>query len=215
MENDSTYPSLNIAHHPLIEHKLTLLRDKTTSKKEFRELVREVSTLIAYEMTRDLELSEITIETPMELAKCRKLKGKKLCLVPVLRAGLGMVDGVLDLLPSARVGHVGMYREHDSLKPVDYYFKIPGNSDARDFIIIDPMLATGGTAIKACSMLKKQGIKRLRFMCLIAASDGVTAFASKHPDVPIYAAAIDKKLDKNGYITPGLGDAGDRIFGTR
>ncbi|KOS66571.1 uracil phosphoribosyltransferase [Lysinibacillus contaminans] len=201
--------------HPLIQHKLTYIRDKKTGTKEFRELVDEVATLMAFEITRDMPLEEIEIETPVTTAKTKVLSGKKLAIVPILRAGIGMVDGVLKLIPAAKVGHIGLYRDPATLKPVEYYAKLPADVEERDFIIVDPMLATGGSAIEAINSLKKRGAKSIKFMCLIAAPEGVKVIQEEHPDVDIYIAALDEKLDDHGYIVPGLGDAGDRLFGTK
>lgn len=209
------FPNLTVLGHPLIQHKLTILRDEVTSKKKFKELVDEIAMLMAYEVTKDLSLEEVEIATPLERTVQKRISGKKLTLVPILRAGLGMVDGVVRLMPSVRVGHIGLYRDHDTLQPVDYYFKIPPEAAARDFILLDPMLATGGSAAAAVSSLKAQGATRIRFMCLVAAPEGVQRMLEAHPDVPVYAAALDRGLDENGYIRPGLGDAGDRLFGTR
>jgi uracil phosphoribosyltransferase len=211
----SKFSNLTVLDHPLILHKLTVLRRHDTSKKKFKELVDEIAMLMAYEVTKDLPLQEIEIETPLERATAMQLSGKKLTVVPILRAGLGMVDGVMRLMPSARVGHIGLYREHESLQPVDYYFKIPPEPEARDFIVLDPMLATGGSAAAAVSSLKQRGATQVRFMCLVAAPEGVQRMLDEHPDVPIYTASLDRELDENGYIRPGLGDAGDRLFGTR
>jgi uracil phosphoribosyltransferase len=211
----SPYPNLTVIDHPLIQHKLAVLRKKDTSKKTFRELVDEISMLMGYEVTRDLKLEPVEIETPMERATCHMVSGKKLSLVPILRAGLGMVEGMLRLMPSARVGHVGLYREHDTLQPVDYYFKIPGDVEARDFIVLDPMLATGGSASAAVSSLKRRGATRVRLVCIVAAPAGVQRMLDEHPDVQVYTAALDRELNEHGYIMPGLGDAGDRLFGTR
>lgn len=201
--------------HPLIQHKLTYIRDKNTGTKEFRELVDEVATLMAFEITRDMPLEEIEIETPVTKAKTKVLSGKKLAIVPILRAGIGMVDGVLKLIPAAKVGHIGLYRDPATLKPVEYYAKLPADVEERDFIIVDPMLATGGSAIEAINSLKKRGAKNIKFMCLIAAPEGVKVIQEEHPDVDIYIASLDEKLDDHGYIVPGLGDAGDRLFGTK
>jgi uracil phosphoribosyltransferase len=211
----SDFPNLTVIHHPLVQHKLTVLRRKDTSKKKFKELVDEIAMLMAYEVTRDLPLAEVEVETPLETTTQMRLSGKKLTLVPILRAGLGMVDGVLRLMPSVRVGHIGLYRDHDTLQPVDYYFKIPPEPEARDFIVLDPMLATGGSAAAAVASLKRSGATRVRFMCLVAAPEGVRRMQQDHPDVQVYAAALDRELDSNGYIRPGLGDAGDRLFGTK
>lgn len=201
--------------HPLIQHKLTYIRDKNTGTKEFRELVDEVATLMAFEITRDMPVEEIEIETPVTIAKTKVLSGKKLAIVPILRAGIGMVDGVLKLIPAAKVGHIGLYRDPETLKPVEYYAKLPADVEERDFIIVDPMLATGGSAVEAINSLKKRGAKNIKFMCLIAAPEGVKAIQEEHSDVDIYIAALDEKLNDHGYIVPGLGDAGDRLFGTK
>lgn len=201
--------------HPLIQHKLTYIRDKHTGTKEFRELIDEVAALMAFEITRDLPLKEVTIETPVGLAKSNKIAGKKLGLVPILRAGLGMVDGILKLIPAAKVGHIGLYRDPATLKPVEYYVKLPSDIKERDFIVIDPMLATGGSADEAIYSLKKRGAKHIKLMCLIAAPEGVEVVQKAHPDVDIFLAAMDEKLNEKGYIVPGLGDAGDRLFGTK
>lgn len=201
--------------HPLIQHKLTYIRDKNTGTKEFRELVDEVATLMAFEITRDMPTEEIEIETPITKAKTKVLSGKKIALVPILRAGIGMVDGVLKLIPAAKVGHIGLYRDPETLKPVEYYVKLPADVEERDFIVVDPMLATGGSAVEAISALKKRGAKNIKFMCLIAAPEGVEALQNAHPDVDIYIAALDDNLNDHGYIVPGLGDAGDRLFGTK
>ncbi len=211
----ATYPNLIVPGHPLIRHKVSLLRDKRTTTKDFRELVAEIAMLLAYEVTKELPTEPVDIETPLERMTGEKVAGKKLALVPILRAGLGMVDGVLRLVPSARVGHVGMYRDHDTLQPVPYYFKAPAPPEQRDFYVLDPMLATGGSAADACTTLKKAGARSIRFLCIAAAPEGVEKMLAAHPDVPIYAAALDRELNAHGYILPGLGDAGDRIFGTR
>jgi uracil phosphoribosyltransferase len=211
----SQLPNLTVITHPLIQHKLAVLRDRGTSKKTFRALVEEISMLMGYEVTKDLPLEPISIETPLERMTAYKVSGKKLTLVPVLRAGLGMADGILKLVPSARVGHIGMYRDHTTLQPVDYYFKIPGDAEARDFIILDPMLATGGSAVAAVTALKARGATRVRLVCLVAAPEGVKRMLEAHGDVQVYTAALDRQLNEHGYILPGLGDAGDRLFGTR
>jgi uracil phosphoribosyltransferase len=210
-----TFPNLTVLGHPLIQHKITLLRDKGTSTRDFKQLVNEIAMLMAYEVTKDLPTEPVTIETPLEVTEGRQVAGKKLTLVPILRAGLGMVDGIAQLIPSARVGHIGLYRNHDTLQPVDYYFKIPAGEEARDFFVLDPMLATGGSAVAAVSALKQAGARRIRFLCLVAAPEGVQRMLEHHPDVPVFAAALDRQLNANGYILPGLGDAGDRLFGTR
>jgi uracil phosphoribosyltransferase len=201
--------------HPLIQHKLTYIRDKKTGTKDFRELVDEVATLMAFEITRDMPLEEIEIDTPVTKTKAKVLSGKKIGLVPILRAGIGMVDGMRKLIPAAKVGHIGLYRDPETLKPVEYYVKLPSDVEERDFIVVDPMLATGGSAIAAIESLKTRGAKNIKFMCLIAAPEGVKALEDAHPDVDIYIAALDEKLNDHGYIVPGLGDAGDRLFGTK
>lgn len=206
--------TLTVVDHPLIQHKLALLRRKETSKKNFRELVDEISMLLAYEITRDLPLETVDIETPLERTTVRMIAGKKLVLVPVLRAGLGMVEPILRLIPSARVGHVGLYRDHDTLQPVEYYFKIPTEVETRRFFVLDPMLATGGSASAAVQMLKDRGATRIALVSIVAAPEGVQRMADDHPDVPVYSAALDRQLNDKGYIVPGLGDAGDRLFGT-
>ena len=206
---------LVIMDHPLIQHKLTLIRDKRTGPKEFRELVDEVATLMAYEVTRDLPLTEIDIETPVSRAKSKVLAGKKLGIVPVLRAGLGMVDGILKLVPAARVGHVGLYRDPKTLKPVEYYCKLPADVVERILIVTDPMLATGGSASVAIDFLKREGCTTIKLMCLIAAPEGIERVQKDHPDIDIYVSAVDEKLNDHGYIVPGLGDAGDRLYGTK
>ena len=209
------FPTLSIIDHPLVRHKLTLLRDRATPTKLFKELVDEIAMLMAYEATRDLGLEQKTVETPLEATAGWHVRGKKLTLVPILRAGLGMVEGILRLMPSARVGHIGLYRDHDTLEPVDYYFKVPGDAGERDFLLLDPMLATGGSAAAAVSSLKRAGATRIRFLCLVAAPAGVKRLAAAHPDVPVLTASLDRELNAQGYILPGLGDAGDRLFGTR
>ena len=206
---------VTVMEHPLIIHKMSLIRDKKTGSKDFRELVKEISMLMCYEATRDLKLKEVEIETPICTAKTKVISGKTLALVPILRAGLGMVDGMLNLIPSAKVGHIGLYRDPETFKPVEYYCKLPNNIELRDVIVLDPMLATGGSAIDAITMLKEDGAKKLKFLCIIAAPEGIKKMQEAHPDVDIYCAAIDEKLNEIGYIVPGLGDAGDRIFGTK
>ncbi len=206
---------LHVIDHPLIQHKLTHVRDINTGTKEFRELVDEIATLMAFEITRDLPLKEIEIETPVTKTKSKVLSGKKIGVIPILRAGIGMVDGILKLIPTAKVGHIGLYRDPETLKPVEYYVKLPSDVEERDFIIVDPMLATGGSAVEAINALKKRGAKNIKFMCLIAAPEGVEAVQKAHDDVDIYTAALDERLDDKGYIIPGLGDAGDRLFGTK
>ncbi len=206
---------VTVFDHPLIKHKLTLLRDKNTGSKEFRQLVEEVSTLMAYEVTRDLPSEEVEVETPMETTKGYLISGKKLGIVPVLRAGLGMVDGMLNVIPAARVGHVGLYRDPDSLQPVEYYCKLPGDAQERIMYVLDPMLATGGSASAAISAVKARGVTNIKFLCIIAAPEGVAVLQNDHPDVEIYVAALDRELNDHAYILPGLGDAGDRLFGTK
>ena len=201
--------------HPLIQHKLTYIRDKSTGTKEFRELVDEVAGLMAFEITRDLPLKDVTVETPVGQASSKLIAGKKLGLIPILRAGLGMVDGILRMIPAAKVGHVGLYRDPETLKPVEYYVKLPNDVTEREFIVIDPMLATGGSAVEAINSLKKRGARTIKLMCLVAAPEGVEVVKEAHPDVDIYLAALDEKLNDKGYIVPGLGDAGDRLFGTK
>lgn len=209
------FPNLTVLDHPLIQHKLAVLRSQYTSKKTFRALVDEIAMLMGYEVTKDLPLEAVEIETPLERTYAHMVSGKKLTLVPILRAGLGMVEGMLRLMPSVRVGHIGLYREHDTLQPVDYYFKIPPDPQARDFIVLDPMLATGGSAAAAVASLKREGATRVRLVCLVAAPEGVQRMLEEHPDVQIFTAALDRQLNEQGYILPGLGDAGDRLFGTR
>jgi uracil phosphoribosyltransferase len=209
------FPNLTVLDHPLIRHKLTVLRDRRTPTRDFRDLVSEIAMLMAYEVTKDLPTEAVAIETPLEPMTGEKVSGKKLALMPILRAGLGMVDGILRLVPSARVGHVGLYRDHDTLEPVDYYFKAPSAREQRDFLVLDPMLATGGSAAAACTTLKRAGARSLRLLCIVAAPEGVQKMLEAHPDVPVYTAALDRELNQHGYILPGLGDAGDRLFGTR
>ena len=201
--------------HPLIQHKISLLRDKNTSTKEFRELVSEIAMLMGYEVTRSMPLEEVEIETPVGMAKAKIISGKKLGIVPILRAGLGMVDGMLNLLPMAKVGHIGLYRDPDTLEPVEYYCKLPVDAAEREIVVLDPMLATGGSASAAISFIKKRGVTSIKLMCLIAAKTGIARINREHPDVDIYCAAVDEKLNEHGYIVPGLGDAGDRLFGTK
>ncbi|MFK7942675.1 MAG: uracil phosphoribosyltransferase [Paracoccaceae bacterium] len=206
---------LTIVKHPLIEHKLTLMRDRGTSTNKFRGLLREISMLLAYETLRDLELEPVEIETPVAPMTARKLAGKKLCFVSVLRAGDGLLQGLLDLVPGARVGHLGMYRDPETKKPVSYYNKLPEAMEQRTAIVVDPMLATGGSAAAAVAEVKKTGCKDIRFLALVAAPEGVEVFHKAHPDVPVFTAALDERLDERSYIIPGLGDAGDRLFGTK
>lgn len=204
-----------ITNHPLIQHKLTLLRDKNTGSKEFRALVSEIATLMCYEATRDLPLMEVEVETPVAVAKTKVISGKTLAFVPILRAGTGMLDGVLSLVPSAKVGHIGMYRDPDTALPVPYYCKLPSDISQREVIVLDPMLATGGSAIDAITQIKEFKPKSIKFMGIIAAPEGMKALTEAHPDVDVYCAALDEKLNEHKYIVPGLGDAGDRIFGTK
>ena len=204
-----------ILDHPLVQHKVSLLRNKATGTKEFKELVSELATLLCYEATRDLPLEEVEIETPIAVAHTKVLSGRKLALVPILRAGLGMVDGMPTLLPAAKVGHIGLYRNEETLEPVEYYCKLPSDIAERDVIVLDPMLATGGSARDAITQIKKRGARSIKFIGIIAAPEGLKALHEAHPDVDIYVAALDEKLNEKGYIVPGLGDAGDRIFGTK
>lgn len=215
MHTIPAFPTLHVVTHPLVQHKLTLLRDRSTPTKIFKELVDEIATLMAYEATSDLSLEPVPVDTPLEATIGHRVMGKKLTLVPILRAGLGMVEGICRLVPSARVGHIGLYRDHDTLEPVDYYFKVPGDAAERDFFLLDPMLATGGSAAAAVASLKRAGASRIGVLCLVAAPEGVRRLAAAHPDVPVFCAALDRELNKQGYILPGLGDAGDRLFGTR
>ena len=206
---------VHILDHPLLQHKLSILRDENTGVKDFREVVSEIATLMCYEATRDLPLEEVEIKTPITTAKFKMIAGKKLAIVPVLRAGLGMVEGILTLIPSAKVGHIGLYRDPDTLEPVEYYCKMPTDIAERDVIILDPMLATGGSASAAIQFIKNYDVKHIKLMNIIAAPEGVERIRKDHPDVEIYCAALDEKLNEHGYIVPGLGDAGDRIFGTK
>ncbi|WP_256759196.1 uracil phosphoribosyltransferase [Cohnella sp. WQ 127256] len=206
---------LVICDHPLIQHKVTFIRDKMTNTKQFRELVDEVAMLMAYEITRDVQLSTVKVETPVQVAEGKVIAGRMMGLIPILRAGLGMVDGVLKIIPSAKVGHIGLYRDHETLQPVEYYCSLPSDVAERELIVIDPMLATGGSANAALDMLKKKGCRPTKLMCLIAAPEGVKAVQERHPDIDIYLAALDEKLNEQGYIVPGLGDAGDRLYGTK
>ena len=201
--------------HPLIQHKLSILRDEKTSVKEFRELVSEIAMLMCYEATRDLPMEEIDVQTPVAMAKCRRIAGKKLAVVPILRAGLGMVDGMVSMMPNVKVGHIGLFRDPETKEPVKYYFKMPADIAERDAIVVDPMLATGGSASAAIGFLKEAGVKHIKLMSIIGAPEGVARMQADHPDVDIYVAALDDHLNENAYIVPGLGDAGDRIFGTK
>ncbi len=207
--------TLHVMDHPLITHKLTIMRSKKTGSKDFRELLEEISLLMGYELTRDLPMEEITIETPITKMKAKTISGKKLAVVPILRAGLGMVDGLLKLVPVAKVGHIGLYRDPETHNPVEYYCKLPFDIEERIVIVVDPMLATGGSSSDAITMLKKRGCKNIRLMCLVAAPEGVAKVQADHPDVDIYTGALDDHLNEHAYIVPGLGDAGDRIFGTK
>ncbi len=201
--------------HPLIQHKISLLRDKNTNTKEFRELVSEIAMLMGYEVTRNMPLKEVEIETPVGIAKTKIISGKKLGIVPILRAGLGMVDGMLRLLPMAKVGHIGLYRNPETLQPVEYYCKLPVDADEREMVVLDPMLATGGSASAAIKFIKARGVSSIKLMCLIAAPEGISRINKDHPDVEVYCAAVDERLNDHAYIVPGLGDAGDRLFGTK
>lgn len=207
--------NVTILDHPLIQHKVSMLRDKNTTTKDFRELVTEIAMLMGYEATRDLPLEQVNIETPIATAKVNMLAGKKVGIVPILRAGIGMVDGILRLVPFAKVGHIGLFRNEETLEPVEYYCKFPQDVEERDLIILDPMLATGGSASAAIKLAKKRNVKSIKLMCIIAAPEGIERITKDHPDVHIYCASLDEKLNENGYIVPGLGDAGDRIFGTK
>lgn len=204
-----------VMDHPLIQHKIGLIRRTETGTKDFRQTIGEIAMLICYEATRDLKLSDVEIETPICKATVKELKGKKMAIVPILRAGLGMVDGVLELIPAAKIGHIGLYRDPETLDPVEYYCKLPADCDDREVFVVDPMLATGGSAVAAIQMLKDKGCKNIHFMCIIAAPEGVKKMQEAHPDVDIFIGALDEKLNDHGYIVPGLGDAGDRIFGTK
>lgn len=207
--------NVHVFEHPLIQHKLSFIRDVKTSSKDFRQLTNEVGMLMGYELTRDLPLEDVEVTTPVEKTMCKRLSGKKIVFVPILRAGLGMVDGLMALIPAARVGHIGLYRDPETLQPHEYFVKIPSEPEKRQFIVVDPMLATGGSAIAAINSLKQRGVTDIKFMCLIAAPEGVELLKEAHPDVDIFIAALDSHLNDHGYIVPGLGDAGDRIFGTK
>ena len=204
-----------IMDHPLIQHKIGFIRRTTTGTRDFRETISEIAMLICYEATRDLKLQDVEIETPICKTTVKELKGRKLCVVPILRAGLGMVDGMLTLIPAAKVGHIGLYRDPETLKPVEYYCKMPADVSEREIFVVDPMLATGGSSVAAIQMLKDRGCKHIHFMCIIAAPEGLKAMQEAHPDVDIYVGSLDEQLNDHGYIVPGLGDAGDRIFGTK
>ncbi len=214
-ENLQSKYDVTVVDHPLVQHKLTLMRSKESPTSHFRRLLREVSLLLAYEVMRDLPLTMKDIETPLAAITSPVLAGKKLCIVSILRAGNGLLDGMLDLVPSARVGHVGLYRDPETLEPVEYYYKVPHSIADRRVVVVDPMLATGNSAVAAVQRLKDDGARELRFVCLLAAPEGVSAFCQAHPDVPVFTAAIDERLDDHGYIVPGLGDAGDRVYGTK
>lgn len=204
-----------IMDHPLIQHKIGFIRRTTTGTRDFRETISEIAMLICYEATRDLKLQDVEVETPICKTTVKELKGRKLCVVPILRAGLGMVDGMLTLIPTAKVGHIGLYRDPETLKPVEYYCKMPADVSEREIFVVDPMLATGGSSVAAIQMLKDRGCKHIHFMCIIAAPEGLKAMQEAHPDVDVYVGSLDEKLNEHGYIVPGLGDAGDRIFGTK
>jgi uracil phosphoribosyltransferase len=212
---DYADPRVTVISHPLIQHKLSIMKDKNTGSKDFRELLEEISMLMCYEVTRNFQLEDVEIETPICKTTAKMLTGKKVAIVPILRAGLGMVDGMLKLIPAAKVGHIGLYRDPETLKPVEYYCKLPTDIEEREIILTDPMLATGGSATDAIHLLKEKGAKNIKLMCLLAAPEGIKAVLSAHPDVEIYVAHIDECLNDHGYIVPGLGDAGDRIFGTK
>ena len=204
-----------VLDHPLIQHKLSIIRDKNCGTREFRQCVNEIAELMVYEVSRDMPLEDVKVETPITKATTKRLAGKKVVVVPILRAGIGMVDGILELIPAAKVGHIGMYRDEETLQPHEYFVKMPDDLENREMIIVDPMLATGGSAIMAVDALKKRGAKSIKFVCLVAAPEGVKAFREAHPDVDIYSASLDEYLNEDGYIVPGLGDAGDRLFGTK
>jgi uracil phosphoribosyltransferase len=207
--------NVNVINHPLIQHKLSIIRDLNTGSKEFRELIEEIAMLMAYEVTRNFPVEEVEVETPVATAVCRVISGKKIAVIPILRAGLGMVGGILKLIPTAKVGHIGVYRDPETLQPIEYYCKLPPDIVERELILVDPMLATGGSAVAAVQLLKQRGATQIRFMGLIAAPEGIKLLQEKHPDVDIYVAAIDDRLNSHGYIVPGLGDAGDRLYGTK
>ena len=212
MEN---YKNVHILDHPLIRHKLAILRNKETDTKQFREIVKELAMLMAYESFKDVPTQEITVETPLETTTQTVVKENSIAIVPILRAGLGMVDGIISLFPAAKIGHIGLYRDEETFEPHEYYCKLPSNIEEKVVMVVDPMLATGGSACDAIKLLKKRGCKKIKFMCIIAAPEGIEAFTNAHPDVPVYCAGLDEKLNDHCYIVPGLGDAGDRIFGTK
>lgn len=207
--------NVHVMDHPLIQHKIGIIRRVETGSKDFRQIISEIAMLMCYEATRDLKVADVEIETPICKATVKELRGKKLAIVPILRAGLGMVDGMLNMIPAAKVGHIGLYRDPETLKPVEYYCKLPEDSSEREVFVVDPMLATGGSSAAAIQMLKEKGVKNIRFMCIIAAPEGIALMKQNHPDVDIYVGALDERLNEHGYIVPGLGDAGDRIFGTK
>lgn len=207
--------NIHVMDHPLIQHKIGIIRRVETGSKDFRQIISEIAMLMCYEATRDLKLADVEIETPICKTVVKELRGKKLAIVPILRAGLGMVDGILNLIPAAKVGHIGLYRDPETLKPVEYYCKLPEDSSEREIFVVDPMLATGGSSVAAIQMLKEKGVKNIHFMCIIAAPEGIKLMEQQHPDVSIYVGALDERLNEHGYIVPGLGDAGDRIFGTK
>ncbi len=215
LRNGEKMGKVVIMDHPLIQHKIGYIRRKDTGTKDFRQTISEIAMLICYEATRDLQLQEVEIETPICMAKVKELKGRKLCVVPILRAGLGMVDGMLTLIPAAKVGHIGLYRDPETLAPVEYYCKMPADCAEREIFVVDPMLATGGSSSAAITMLKNRGCKHIHFMCIIAAPEGIKKLQEEHPDIDIFIGSVDEKLNEHGYIVPGLGDAGDRIFGTK
>lgn len=208
-------PKFHHVQHPLIEHKLAILRDVNTTAKQFVELAEEIAMLETYEATKDLPLEEVSVETPLEIAKCRMVSGKAVGIVPILRAGLGMVSGVQKLIPNAKVGHIGLYRDHDTHEPVEYYCKLPADAEQRTLIVVDPMLATGGSASDAITMIKRRGVTKIKLCCIVSAPEGIQKVMDDHPDVEVYVAAVDRCLNENCYILPGLGDAGDRLFGTK
>lgn len=208
-------PNFHHVEHPLIEHKLAILRDVKTNTKQFMELAEEIAMLVTYEATKNLPLEEVEVETPLEKAKCKMVSGKAVGIVPILRAGLGMVSGVQKLIPNAKVGHIGLYRDHDTHEPVEYYCKLPADAEQRTLIVVDPMLATGGSASDAITMIKKRGVTKIKLCCIVSAPEGIQRVMDDHPDVEVYVAAVDRQLNENCYILPGLGDAGDRLFGTK